>query len=59
MQVFWVLRLGMGERMVVAAYDDELLGYLRERRIPAYNCACAQRARAATPHDHCAADPVA
>ena len=33
----WTLRLGLGSRMVVAAYDDELLGVLRSRRIPAYN----------------------
>ena len=35
--VYWMLRLGLGKSMVVAAYDEELLADLRLRRIPAYN----------------------
>lgn len=37
--IFWTLKLGLGDRLVIAAYDNALLGYLRERRLPAYNCA--------------------
>ena len=35
--LYHVCRLGMCRRMVVAAYDEELLGYLRARRVPVYN----------------------
>ena len=36
-QVHWVCELGHCRRMVVAAYDEELLALLRARRIPCYN----------------------
>ena len=32
-----VLRLGLGSRFVIAAYDNELLTYLRALQVPAYN----------------------
>lgn len=37
--VHWVLKLGLGNRFVIAAFDDELLLHLRSLRLPAYNCA--------------------
>lgn len=35
--LYHVCRLGLGRRLVVAAYDEELLLFLRARRVPAYN----------------------
>ena len=32
-----VIKLGMGGKMLIAAFDEELLGTLRELGLPAYN----------------------
>lgn len=39
--VYHTLKLKLGSKLVIAAYDNELLTYLRVRKLPAYNCVYA------------------